>query len=162
MFTLVEDGKIKNTFLLYAFALSFVFLAAYGLAFFLLIDPIEHLFAGVSPLLAGVLECMIPVAVGTALCLLCQKAARNKALAPAAFVFMGIMFLAVGVLMLAALEPQDYGVFLVLVFQVCVLPLVMGGGCTFVVWRRDAREKRMIREEAERRQKGFLFREEGK
>ena len=162
MFTLIEDGKVKNTFLLYAFALSFVFLAAYGLAFALLIDPIEHLFAGVSHLLAGVLECIVPAAAGTALCLLCQKAARNKALAPAAFAFLGITVFVIGALTFAALEPQDYGMFLVMAFQVCIVPLAMGGACTGLVWRRHAKEERMIREDAQRRQRSALFREERK
>lgn len=150
MFTLVENGKIKSTFLLYAFALSFVFLAAYGLSFVLLIDPIEHLFAGVSPLLAGVLECILPSVLGTAICLLCQRAARNKALAPAAFAFLVFAFLVLGGLTLCVLEIGEYGFFFTLFIQLAVVPLTMGAGATCYVWRRYVKEMREMMEKAEK------------
>ena len=161
MFTLVENGKIKSTFLLYAFALSFVFLAAYGLAFVLLIDPIEHMFSGVSPLLAGALECLIPSALGTMICLLCQKAARNKALAPAAFCFLAVAFLAFGGLTLSVLESGEYAFFFTLFIQLAVVPVAMGGGATCYVWRRQVKEMREMMERAAKpkNRQSFRFRE---
>lgn len=161
MFTLVENGKIKSTFLLYAFALSFVFLAAYGIAFVLLIDPIEHLFSGVSPLLAGVLECLIPALAGTGLCLLCQKAARNKALAPAAFVFLAVAAVALGALTLSVLEDGEYGFFFTLFIQIAVVPIAMGGGATGCVWYRGKKEMEQIKQAAMRRQKGSRYTDRG-
>lgn len=160
MFTLVENGKIKSTFLLYAFALSFVFLAAYGLAFVLLIDPIEHLFSGASPLIAGVLECLIPSVVGTAVSLLCQKAARNKALAPAAFAFLAFAFLALGVLVFFALEPGEYRFFFMLFIQLVVVPLAIGGGATGYIWHRHVRKMREMMEKTEKSKKRKNDREE--
>ena len=160
MFTLVENGKIKSTFLLYAFALSFVFLAAYGLAFVLLIDPIEHLFAGISPALAGALECLVPSALGTAICLLCQKAARNKALAPAAFGFLAVAFLAFGGLTLSALEAGEYVFFYTLFLQIALVPLLMGGGATCYVWRRQVKEMRAMMEKAAKPKRRKIYREE--
>lgn len=162
MFTLVENGKIKSTFLLYAFALSFVFLAAYGLAFALLIDPIEHLFAGISPALAGVLECLVPSVLGTAVCLACQRISRNKALAPAAFCFLAIAFLAVGGLILSALETGEYGFFCTLFLQIALVPLLMGGGATCYVWRRQVKEMREMMERAAKPNRRKIYREEEK
>lgn len=157
MFTLVENGKIKSTFLLYAFALSFVFLAAYGVAFVLLIDPIEHLFAGISPALAGALECLIPSVLGTAVCLGCQRISRNKALAPAAFGFLAVAFLAVGGLILIELEAWEYGFFFTLFVPLAVVPVAMGGGATGYVWYREKKEMERLKAEAMRRQKGSRF-----
>ena len=157
MFTLVENGKIKSTFLLYAFALSFVFLAAYGIAFFLLIDPIEHLFAGISPAIAGALECLVPSILGTAVCLLCQKAARNKALAPAAFGFLAVAFLTFGGLMLTELETGEYGFFFTLFVQIAVVPFAMGGGATGYVWYRGKKEMEQMKQAAAARQKGNRY-----
>lgn len=161
MFTLTENGRIKNTFLLYAFALSFVFLAAYGIAFALLIDPMQRLFAAVSPLLAGVMECLVPAAAGTAVCLLCQKVARNKALAPVAFVFLAVELIAFAILLLAALPPEDYGMAFTLLLQAGVPPLVMGGGCTGYVWRRHAKHTRMPGKETPERGQDFRSGKEG-
>lgn len=138
IFTLVKDGKVKNTFLLYAFALSFVFLAAYGLAFLLLIDPIEHLLINISPVFAGIMEWLLPSIAGTLICLGCQKPARNKALAPAAFVFLDIIIAAMAVMMFVSLEPQDYALFFSLFAQVCLAPLILGGISTTLVWRHHA------------------------
>lgn len=157
MFTLVENGKIKSTFLLYAFALSFVFLAAYGIAFVLLIDPIEHLFSGVSPLMAGALECLIPSLAGTGVCLLCQRAARNKAIAPAAFVFLAVAALALGTLTLSVLEAGEYGFFFALFVQIAVVPIAMGGGATGCVWYRGKKEMDQMKREAAARQKGSRY-----
>ena len=162
MFTLVENGKIKSTFLLYAFALSFVFLAAYGLAFALLIDPIEHLFAGVSPALAGALECLVPSVLGTAVCLACQRISRNKALAPAAFCFLAIAFLAFGGLTLSVLETGEYGFFYMLFLQIALVPLLMGGGATCYVWRRQVKEMREMMEKAAKPRRQNIYREEEK
>jgi len=162
MFTLVENGKIKSTFLLYAFALSFVFLAAYGISFVLLIDPIEHLFAGVSPLLAGVLECILPSVLGTAICLLCQKASRNKALAPAAFAFIAAVFFALGGLTLSVLEEGEYAFFFTLFVQLAIVPLAMGAGATCYVWRRHVKEMREMMERAAKPKRQRIYREEEK
>ena len=157
MFTLVENGKIKSTFLLYAFALSFVFLAAYGIAFVLLIDPIEHLLVGISPRLAGLLECLIPSLLGTAVCLVCQKVARNKALAPAAFGFLTVVALVLGGFTLAVLEPGEYGFFFLLFVQIAVVPVLMGGGATGYVWYRGRKEMEALKQAAMSRQKGGRY-----
>lgn len=136
MFTMVENGKLKSTFMMYSFALSFVFLAAYAAAFILLVDPIEAFFAPVSPVLAGVMECILPALAGAVVSVGCQKMARNKWLAPAAYAWLVLYSVAVLVIVLTSFDQADWGLLLSLLGQVIPLPLILGGGWTLLIARK--------------------------
>jgi len=139
MFTMVENGKLKSTFLMYSFALSFVFLAAYAAAFILLVDPIHGLLAPGGLWLAGIMECLIPALVGAAFSVLCQKIARDKRLAPAAYLWLALYSLVTLVIVLTAFDRADWSLLLSLLIQVIPLPLILGGGWTFWIAKKHGR-----------------------
>lgn len=136
LFTMVENGKLKSTFMMYSFALSFVFLAAYAAAFILLVDPLHRLFSPAAPWLAGIMECLIPALVGAAFSVLCQKIARNKRLAPAAYVWLALYSLVTVVIVFTAFDRADWGLLTNLLIQVIPLPLVIGGGWTLLICKK--------------------------
>lgn len=139
MFTMVENGKLKSTFMMYSFALSFVFLAAYAFAFILLVEPLHGLFSPMAPWLAGIMECLIPALAGSIFCVGCQKIARNKRLASAAFLWLALYGAATLVITLTSFERSDWGLLLSLLVQVIPLPLLIGGGWTFLIAKKHER-----------------------
>lgn len=139
LFTMVENGKLKSTFMLYSFALALLFLAAYGAAFVLLIDPVHSLFAPVSAGLSAVMECLVPALAGSAFAALCQKLARNKRLAPAAYVWLAVATVAIGAFLLCSFDMADWGYILSLILQMAVVPILTGGIWTLLVALRHVR-----------------------
>lgn len=133
LFSMVENGKPKNTFLLYSFALSFFFLAVYAFAYIALAGPVERMFAGVSMGLAAWMEALLPAAAATVVCALCQLAAKNKRLAAAAFIWLLLYAAVFFIIALFSFEKEDFPLFLNLFLQLTVFPLLLGGGWTFCI-----------------------------
>lgn len=142
LFTMVENGKLKSTFMLYSFALALLFLAAYGAAFMLLIDPVHNLLSPLSAGLSAVMECLVPALAGAAFAVLCQKIARDKRLAPAAFVWLTAALIPIAVILLCAFDAADRGYILSLILQMAVVPILLGGLWTlWIAVRRLRRSK---------------------
>lgn len=139
LFTMVENGKLKSTFMLYSFALALLFLAAYGAAFVLLIDPVHNLLSPLSAGLSAVMECLVPALAGAAFAVLCQKLARDKRLAPAAFAWLTAAAVAIAVILLCAFDRADWGYLFSLILQMFVVPVLLGGGWTLWIAVRHLR-----------------------
>ncbi|MEG1014766.1 MAG: hypothetical protein RSE58_09190 [Clostridia bacterium] len=142
LFIMIENGKPKNTFLLYSFALSFFFLAVYAFAYILLAKPVELVFQRISMNLAAWMEAFLPAVAGTALCALCQLIAKDKRLAVAAFVWLGLYTVVFFLIALCSFGAEDLFLFFNLFSQLTVFPLLLGGGLTCWVAIRAMRKKR--------------------
>lgn len=143
LFSMRQNGKLKSTFLMYSFALSFLFLAVYGACFFCLAEPIERLFRESSLMVRAVMESLLPVIPATLLCLLCQRIARDKRIAAAAFGWLLLYALVAWVLMRSVLEGEEYRMFLSLFLSVAPGPLLIGGGATVLVMLRAEKRSRV-------------------
>lgn len=126
LFTMVENGKLKSTFMLYSFALALLFLAVYAAAFVLLVDVVHQFISPVSPWLSGVMECLIPAFVSAVAAFLCQKVARDKRLAAAAYVWLAVALIAIAVILLTSFPPEDWGGVMNLILQMGVVPVGLG------------------------------------
>ena len=133
LFTMVENGRLKSTFLLYSFALALVFLVVYAVAFALLTDPVHALLAPVHEGLSAVMECLVPALVTTLAALGCQRLAQDKRLAPAAYLWLAVAAIALTVIVMTALEPADWGMLLSLAGQIAFVPILMGGVWTLLI-----------------------------
>ena len=126
LFTMVENGKLKSTFMLYSFALALLFLAVYAAAFVLLVDAVHAFMSPVSPWLSGVMECLTPAFVSAVAAFLCQKLARDKRLAATAYVWLTVALIAIAVILLTSFPLEDWGRLINLILQMGVVPIALG------------------------------------
>lgn len=126
LFTMVENGKLKSTFMLYSFALALLFLAVYAAAFVLLVDVVHAFMSPVSPWLSGVMECLIPAFVSAVAAFLCQKLARDKRLAATAYIWLTVALIAIAVILLTSFPLEDWGGLMNLILQMGVVPIALG------------------------------------
>ena len=69
IFLFTKNGRVKSTFIVNSFSLSILFLAVYGLCYFMLIDPLNSLVsAHLSTSLASLVESLVPALIGSVLC----------------------------------------------------------------------------------------------
>ncbi|MDL2317760.1 hypothetical protein LJC74_01520 [Eubacteriales bacterium OttesenSCG-928-A19] len=142
-FTLVENGRLKSTFLLYSFALAFVFLAVYILAFWLLLGPLDALIGGRLPVwLTNAVEGLVPGILATALCLLPFARVSNRRMAPAAYVWLALLVLPTLLILVFMLDPQDRGAFFAIAAPMVLLPLAIGVASAFLVYFRQIKKQR--------------------
>ena len=136
-FSLVENGRLKSTLLLYSFALAFVFLAIYAAAYLLLLAPLNSLMDGWMPVpMINWLEGLVPAALGTGVCLLMQLRLREGRLVPAAYVWLALMVLPTLLILLSMLEPVDRLTYLSIAAPMALLPLAMGMASSFFLYFR--------------------------
>ena len=133
LFSMVKDGKLKSTFFMYSFALSFLFLIVYGVSYLYLIDPIENLFRSSPVWLKALMESFLPALAATIVCVGCQCVAKNKRIAAAALVWLSLYALLTWILMLCTLEAEEYRMFIQLFLSVIPFPLLLGGGATISI-----------------------------
>ena len=78
-FRFTKNGRFKSTLLIYSFSLSFVFVAVYIAAYWLLIDPLE---LGLRPYLSTRLltavESIVPALVGSLVCCVFHFTSHDK------------------------------------------------------------------------------------
>lgn len=132
MFKLVEDGKLKSTYLLYAFSISFVFLVVYVVSYMLLLKPLDQWLTGrMSTFAINCIESILPALLGTVLCMLPQAVAKNKRLIPGAYVFLLIYAVALlgGILLIP--DAQERSTFLTVYAMSIPAPVLLGNVCAF-------------------------------
>lgn len=139
--SMMEGGHLKSTFLMYSFALSLLFLAAAAVFYLALIDPIEAAFAAAPVWLRGALESLVPALATALFAALCQRLARDKRLAAAAFLWLLLYAALLLVGMLSSLDAGDRGAFMQLYVQTVPAPLLFGGALTALGLRRMPRGK---------------------
>jgi hypothetical protein len=144
MFQLTENGRPKSTLLLYSFCLCWVFLAIYGIAFALLIDPLDSLLSGAPVLVVNLVEALVPTVVSTAICSLSWFLSRTeKRLMPAAYLWMFVLALACLITLLILLRGEQGTQALVLQFFAMFIlgPVLLGGGLSMFLYYRHWKKR---------------------
>lgn len=135
IFLLTENGKLKSSFLVYAFSLSLLFLVFYFLAYGLLLGPIEALVKDTLPVpWINLIESVVPAVVSTASCLLFFLISRDKRLVPAAFLFLFLYALFLLIAVSLALRPEDRSDFMQLYSMFVPVPLFFGCGSSIAIY----------------------------
>lgn len=144
MFKLSRDGRLKSTFLLYAFALSFVYVAVYLVAYILLLEPIDSLLPAEMPrTLVNLIESVLPALVATGLCMLPFHTIQDKRIVPGAFAFVLLYALAVLIAIPFSFEDAgDRASFLRLYALFVPVPVLMGCLASALAYVRAMRKRR--------------------
>jgi hypothetical protein len=144
MFQFTENGRPKSTLLLYSFCLCWVFLAIYGAAFALLIDPLDALVSGAPVLVVNLVEALVPTVVSTAVCALSWFLSKTeKRLMPAAYLWMLLLALACFITLLILLRDERDAQALVLQFfaMFVLAPVLLGGGLSMFLYYRHWKKR---------------------
>ncbi|NLO85758.1 MAG: hypothetical protein GX096_10075 [Clostridiales bacterium] len=141
-FSVMKDGRLKSTFLIYSFTLGFVFLAFYLLCYVFLLGPIDGLLAVSMPLLMkNLVEALIPTIAGTVLCLAFHLWVKDKRIVPAGYLWLSIYMIVLLLLILAVLDSADRVDFLRLYAMFVPLPIILGGGTSFIIYKRYCKKR---------------------
>lgn len=139
-FLFTEEGKPKSGFGIYTFCLSFVFLAFYILGFHLVTEYLTGPMAGWPVKLANLCQAALAGLFGTALTWVCHKLLSDKRLALGGHMWLAAYAVAVLIYMLFALRGTGaIGAFLTFYGWFVVIPLCLGLGCAYAMYRRDWR-----------------------
>ena len=139
-FLFTEEGKPKSGFGIYTFCLSFVFLAFYILGFHLVTEYLTGPMAGWPVKLANLCQAALAGLFGTALTWVCHKLLSDKRLALGGHMWLAAYAVAVLIYMLFALRGTGaIGAFLTFYGWFVVIPLCLGLGCAYAMYRRDYR-----------------------
>jgi hypothetical protein len=138
MFRFIKNGKPQSTVILMTFSYSLLFLAVYAIAYFFLIDLVEHLLGGNPVWLANLLESLVPAIAGAAVCALPMTFAKEKQYIPMGYVWLILYALAalIGMLVLLRDDADARDLFLRLFAMTVPAPLLLGGGLAVGLYRR--------------------------
>jgi hypothetical protein len=133
VFELFEDGKMKSTFLLYAFCMSLLYIGIYFFAYMFLLKPIDSLLAGhgMSTLAINCIESAVPALAGTVICILPQFWTKNKRIIPGAFAFILLYAILALVAVLTVTDAEERHLFLNIFTLFIPVPVILGFVCSF-------------------------------
>ena len=134
---LTEEGKPKSAALLYSFCLSLLFIVIYFFSYFLLIDPLENLFADSSTQLRYVVQVIIPAIIGSVPCVLLSYAFKNDNvnLVPAAYRWMAFGWVLLMFLGIFYFDADDYVSFFSIFGITGLLSVICGGFASGRIYR---------------------------
>jgi hypothetical protein len=163
---LTEDGRPKSTVILYSFALSFVFLAVYALAYTFLTAPIQFIFLpGYAAMTAeemaafaqthrsavfwmNVLESVIPGLSGSVVCCGISLLFKERAIPAGAYIWLTVFLVIVlAAMAFIAREPGVYRLFLY--FVLIYVPVGLLSGTIFTHHRYGVYRRAKLRKEME-------------
>ena len=132
---LTPDGKPKSATLLYSFCLSLVYLAVYGVAYYLLIDIIERAFAGSAVFVRNLLESVVPGLAGTIVCCSLWFVIKNRRIVPGAYVFLTVFAVISIVTMALLVDGESLRIFLYFFLMLVPTGLISGTAFSFLMFR---------------------------
>ena len=139
-FLFTEEGKPKSGFGIYTFCLSFVFLAFYVLGFHLVTEYLTGPMAGWPVKLSNLCQAMLAGLFGVLIAWIFHLIFKDKRLAFASHLWLAAYAVLVLVSMLIILRGSGaIGAFLTFYGWFVVIPLCLGLGCTYAMYRRDWR-----------------------
>ncbi len=134
---LTPEGKPKSALLLYSFSMSLVFIVVYGIAYFFLIDVIEHaLAASMSVAVRNVMQAVIPGLAGTLVCCLAWFIPGDKRLLPYSYLWLCAYALLVLITMIFLLGNEEYSVFFYFFMSIVPVGLISGMTASQVIYRK--------------------------
>lgn len=145
MFSLTENGHLKSTTLMYAFAFSFLFVGIYAVMSFVLLGPLDTALKGkFSVQIINILESVIPAVVSTGLCMLFYLIVQNRKLIPIAFML--IFAYAIGILLIILFSEESDRSLLDIYFMFVPAPVLIGCSASMFFY--------MVAEKNESKRKG--------
>ena len=137
-FRMTENGKPKSGLLVYTFCLSFVMLAVYGGAFFVVIEGLHNLTAGLPVFLGNLIQALAAAIVGLLVSMLLHFVLPDKRLMFGAYLWLTLYAAACLVTLLTFLRGTGaVGALLTFYGWFVVIPLVLGLVVTYYLFRRD-------------------------
>ena len=147
-FLFTEEGKPKSGFGIYTFCLSFVYLAFYMVGFQLVTEYLTEPMAAWPVKLANLCQALLAGAFGVALVGVLHKLLSDKRLALGGHLWLAVYAVAVLIYMLFALRGSGAtGAFLTFYGWFVVIPLCLGLGASYLMYRRDWRPPQRPEEE---------------
>ena len=169
---LTEDGRPKSTLLLYSFALSFVFLAIYAMAYVFLVAPIQSIFLPSSAEMTAeelaefaethrstvfwmnVLESVIPGLSGSVVCCGISLLIKERAIPAGAYIWL-VVYVVVILIAMAFIAGSWEVYRFFLFFLLMYVPVGLFTGTVFThhrygVYRRAKLQKEMELEAREK------------
>ena len=137
-FQMTENGRVKSTLMLYSFCLSWVYMAIYGVTFFLLLGPLDALLTGAPSLAVMILESLIPAIVGSVICMLPWPLLKDKRIIPASYTWIFLLTMAclIAMLIMMSDEPEARMLFVQFFIQAVPAPILVGGGLSAILYQR--------------------------
>ena len=137
-FQMTENGKPKSGLLVYTFCLSFVMLAVYGAAFFVVIEGLHNLTAGMPVFWGNLIQSLAAAVVGLLVSMLLHFALPDKRLMFGTYLWLTLYAAACLVTLMIYLRGTGaVGALLTFYGWFVVIPLVLGLAVTHYLFRRD-------------------------
>lgn len=137
-FRMTENGKPKSGLLVYTFCLSFVMLAVYGAAFFVVIEGLHNLTAGLPVFWGNLIQSLAAAIVGLLVSILLHFVLPDKRLMFGTYLWLALYAVACLITLLIYLQGTGaVGTLLTFYGWFVVIPLVLGLVVTHYLFRRD-------------------------
>lgn len=137
-FRMTENGKPKSGLLVYTFCLSFVMLAVYGTAFFVVIEGLHDLTAGLPVFWGNLIQSLAAAIVGLLVSMLLHFVLPDKRLMFGTYLWLALYAVACLITLLIYLQGTGaVGALLTFYGWFVVIPLVLGLVVTHYLFRRD-------------------------
>ena len=137
-FRMTENGKPKSGLLVYTFCLSFVTLAVYGAAFFVVIEGLHNLTAGMPVFWGNLIQSLAAAIVGLLVSMLLHFVLPDKRLMFGTYLWLALYAVACLITLLIYLQGTGaVGALLTFYGWFVVIPLVLGLVVTHYLFRRD-------------------------
>ncbi|MGN1025358.1 MAG: hypothetical protein ACI4P4_03015 [Faecousia sp.] len=149
-FLLTEDGKPKSGLLIYTFCLSFVFLGIYIAAFWLVIEELTQPLSALPPVLGNLIQSVLVGIAASALSTVMHMLLPDKRLAFGTHLWLAVYVVACVITLAIMLGDWSLiGTMLVFALWFAVIPVAMGLGVTYLLFRRDYVPPRQVEEKPE-------------
>lgn len=138
-FLFTEDGKPKSSLLIYTFSLSFVLVFLFLAAFGLLIDPLNALCSAMPAFAVNLITCLACTVIVMIPTCIFHHFVKDKRLAFGGFLWLDIYAVAILITELIMMwgDTEAIGMFLAFFFWFFALPVIIGSGITFFLFKRD-------------------------
>ena len=137
-FRMTENGKPKSGLLVYTFCLSFVMLAVYGAAFFVVIEGLHNLTAGLPVFWGNLIQSLAAAIVGLLVSILLHFVLTDKRLMFGTYLWLALYAAACLITLLIYLRGTGaVGALMTFYGWFVVIPLALGLAVTYYLFRRD-------------------------
>lgn len=139
LFRFSRDGKIKSGVFAYSITFAALYLIVYGAAYYILVDVLAPVTDGLPIWLSDVIGAIVPGLVGAMTCLIPQKLIGNKKPAFLGYVWSAVFAIMLLIAMSVMLkdDPDALSIFLRLFVIMVPVPLVLGGGLAWYLWKKS-------------------------
>ena len=141
-FRFTKDGKMKSGILSYSITFAAFYLVVYGAAYYFLIDVLAPLTNKIPIWLSDLIGAVVPAAAGALICLIPLKILSDKKPAFLGYVWIAVfafVFLISMIIMLRD-DQEALTIFLRLFVIMVPVPLLLGGGSSWYLWKKSEKQ----------------------